>query len=265
MYSLLSAAVLACDVARHPYALGLADTLDRALALTPPERAALGRPAPESVRRHALGACAQPRVMQVLPQAAALEPSALLTLDEALLGSLQDVHVLLARELGLAGEALQVVLDAVTAAWAGPAISLRDSLALRAAWDAAVSPVPAALPDAPRFDEVRRLLDEVPRRTTGQWVQSVRAHRGIRGLAWSNAMHVSCAAAHKTDRVRDIARAQLAAARALATAHTGVSPYAAGMVVTAAVQATCTADVVGENVGSALRGPWEAGSSAPIG
>ena len=75
-------------------------------------------------------------------------------------------------------------------------------------------------------------------------------------------MHASCAAAHDAGRVRYVARAQLAAARALATTHTGVSPYSAGMVLTAAVQATCTADVVNENVISALRAAWEAGSRA---
>ena len=63
----------------------------------------------------------------------------------------------------------------------------------------------------------------------------------------------------------DVARAQLAAARALALTHTGAPPYGAALVLTGAVQAACTADLVAPGVHQSLRAAWEAGAAPSIG
>ena len=272
MYSLVSSAVLAADLARHPHGSRVADTLDRVLALTPHECSGLVAPADEQVRRRVLATCRSERAVPALEQVAgALEtaaPSAtalsgLATrLEGALLGSLEDLHAMVIREdpvAGLPPYAQQVVCDALTAAWAGSEAALRDVLALVAPWEAAVDPVPPALPQRTWTQAVRALLDDVPRRRPGQWQSSVRVRRARPRQRWSEAMHVSCDAAWRDGRLHDVARAQLAAARALALTHPGVPRGAAAMVVTAAIQALTTADLVAPNVCAALLAAWEAG------
>lgn len=262
MYSLLSAAVLACDVARHPHGAQLADTVDRLLALTPCEAAAIGPPAPEQVRRRALEVAADPpRVALALREAvAAGRGLSAATLEGSLVGTLVDLHALVRREVALTGPALQVALDAVTVAWQGPRVPLLDREELTAPWVGALDPVPPALPHAPYAATLTGLLEEVLRRRPEQWRRSVTAHRARGGaLRWSDAAHQACAAAVDAGRLREVARAQLAAARGLCLVHTGCSPYGVGMVVTGAVQAVCTADLVTGEVTATLCAAWEAG------
>ena len=267
VYSLVSAAVLAADVVRHPHASRLADTLDRVLALTPEEAAGLGSPAADEVRQRVLGSCT-PRASFAVGDVLtpdAQDPLAVLAtrLDASLLGTLDDLHAMVLREdpvAGLPTEAQQVVCDALTAAWAGPEVELRDLRALTAPWDSCLDPVPPSLPERPWTGQLRSLLEEVPRRTTEQWKASERAHHQDRRPRWSEVMHLASAAAWRADRLHDVARAQLAAARALAVTHTGVSPYSAARVVTAAVQGVCTRDVLDPSVVEALGADWEAGS-----
>lgn len=275
MYTLVSAAVLAADVVRHPHTVRLADTLDRVLALTALEAAALRDPAPDDVRTRVLQACDRtPRAAEALDHVtAALREEGptsrvAVRLESALLGSLGDVHALLTREapvqqLPLA--ARQVVLDAVTGAWAGASAALSDVQALTGPWEAALDPVPPALPDRPWTPQVRDLLEQVPQRTPEQWRASLQRHRAGRSLRWSDTLHVACRAAWEADRLHDVARAQLAAARALALTHTGVPPYGAALVLTGAVQAACTADLVEPSVREGLRAAWEAGGAPSIG
>ena len=274
MYSLVSSAVLAADLVRHPHASRLADTLDRVLALTLQESASLREPADPAVRRRVLDACtAPPRVSAELGDLLAEgvgedQPLSglVLRLEEALLGSLEDLHALVLREepvRSLPPDAVQVVLDALTAAWAGPEVALRDVHELVASWERALDPVPPALPQRPWARALRDLLDEVPRRTPEQWRASASRQRvSGRSLRWSEALHASSKAAWGTGRLTDVARAQLAGTRALALAHTGVSPYAAARVVTAAVQAVCTEDLIELGVRDALWADWEAGAGA---
>ena len=72
-------------------------------------------------------------------------------------------------------------------------------------------------------------------------------------------MHNACQAAYDAQRLTDVARAQLGAARALrlSGASTGPHAHAIAMAVTAAVQAVCTADLIDT---TGLRGAWDAGS-----
>lgn len=272
VYSLVSSAVLAADLVRHPHAARLADTLDRVLALTLEESAALRSPADDSVRHRVVSSSSTPpRVSAELVDFLALGTegvdglAGLVTrLDEALLGTLEDLHALVLREdpvRGLEPDAQQVVLDALTSAWVGPEVPLRDVRALSAPWEAAIAPVPPALPERAWSRGLRDVLDEVPRRTREQWQCSAgHQQRAGRSLRWSDALHIASKAAWEAGRLHDVARAQLAAARALALAHTGVSPYAAARVVTAAVQAVCTADLLDPGVHDALWADWESGS-----
>jgi hypothetical protein len=275
VYTLVSAPVLAADVVRHPHAVRLADTLDRVLALSAQEAAGLGAPATPDVRGRVLTACAAtPRAaaeLEHLTDALRDEgPTSRLAvrLESALLGTLADVHGLLLRESpvqALPREAQQVALDAVTSAWAGAAAAVSDVRALAARWEAALDPVPPPLPERPWTPEVRDLLEEVPRRGVAQWSVSLQHHRAGRSLRWSDTLHVACKAAWEADRLLDVARAQLAAARALALAHTGVAPYGAALVLTGAVQSVCTADLVPSSVREGLRAAWEAGAGSSIG
>jgi hypothetical protein len=72
-------------------------------------------------------------------------------------------------------------------------------------------------------------------------------------------MHEACLAAHEAERVRDVARAQLAAARALNLSLDADDPefHAIAMAVTGSVQALCTDDLLDT---SELREPWLAGA-----
>ena len=73
-------------------------------------------------------------------------------------------------------------------------------------------------------------------------------------------MHEACAAVHEDGRVLEVARAQLAASRALrlSGASTGPDAAAHGMVLIAAVQAVCAADLLDTHP---LRRAWDAGSA----
>jgi hypothetical protein len=187
-------------------------------------------------------------------------------LHETMLGGLPDLLELLRHEPPLQHApvaAVQVALDAVTVAWAGREAALEDLAALHGPWVRAISPVPPSLVEAVYTERLRVVLDEIGRRTAKQWQQVADAHGAHRGqLRWSTAMHGACRAAFDHDRLIPVARAQLAAARALrlSGASTGQEAHAIAMAVTAAIQATCTADVLEVDVQHALMRAWEAGS-----
>ena len=264
MYSLVSAAVLAQDLLRHPYAARLADAVDRVLALTPDDLVALGPPAPEPVRRRVLAACAgpsRPSPAQATEPTGTEREQVVDLLEGAVRGTLEDLHRLLLREeplLSAPRAAAQVALDAVSAAWAGPAASLADVGVLLHPWESAVPPVgPPLRLGGPAL---RDLLDEVVRRTPEQWERTAAAHAASRrtGRGWSTAMHEACRVAWQHGLLLDVARAQLAAVRALALTRAGSGADVA-MPVTAAVQARCTADLLEERTRTALLSQWEAG------
>jgi hypothetical protein len=277
VYSLVSASVLAIDLARHPSGAAVADVVDRVLALAPHELAAMTQPASDAPRQRVLDRMAlAPRMSTLMGGVAAtvadglpssqVNRTILDALNETLLGGLHDLLELLRHEPPLQhapAAAVQVALDAVTVAWAGREADLEDLAALHGPWVRAISPVPPSLPEAAHTERLRVLLDEIGRRTAKQWQRVADAHGAQRGgLRWSTAMHEACRAAFDHDRLVDVARAQLAAARALrlSGASTGEEAHAIGMAVTAATQATCTADVLEVDVHHALMMAWEAGS-----
>lgn len=275
MYTLLSASVLAIDLARHPSGAAVADVVDRILSLSRDQVERLGEPAAADVRQRVLATLSDsPRMSTLMdgvaPTVAEGLPNArerrtlLAALSETLIGGLDDLHGLLTREQPLYGtRRAQTALDAVTVAWAGRHADLADLAALRRPWVDSTDPVPPALPEAPHVSALRALLDDVGRRTPDQWRRVTDAHAARRGrFAWSTPMHRACRAAADADRLIEVARAQLAAARALRLcgASTGPDAHAVAMAVTAAVQATCTRDLIDADVADVLLTPWRAGS-----
>ncbi len=260
MYSLVSSAVLACDLARHPSGAAVADVVDRVLVLGSTD---LGTPAAADVRERVLSSLAgAPRMSRLMDGVAAAlaeglpnrstSRTILSAINETPLGGLEDLHRMLEDE-----GACQVALDAVTVAWAGREADLHDLHELQRPWARAIDPVPPAPPTYPGLTE---LLDEIPRRTRSQWQRTVDAHGAHRGtLTWSQQVHTTCWAAFEAGILTDVARAQLAAARALrlSGASTGEDAHAIAMAVTGAVQGLCTAHLLDTGW---LRGAWQAGS-----
>jgi hypothetical protein len=271
MYSLVSSAVLAIDLARHPSGTAVADAVDRVLALTAAERDRMHTPADDATRQRVLEHCRdEPRMSTLMGGVAATvaeglpsnEHSRVLVqaLNETLVGGLDDLHRMIAVELDAPAAAVQVAQDAVTVAWAGRLASLSDLAALRAPWANALDPVAPALERSTYA--LQALLEEIGRRSPRQWQRTLDAHGAHRGsFAWSSAMHEACRVAFDHGRLTDVARSQLAAARQLrlSGASTGPDAHALGMAVTAAVQATALADLLLPSVTHALLGAWEAG------
>jgi hypothetical protein len=238
----------------------VADVVDRVLALGPVD---LGTAARAGVRERVLSSVASaPRMSRLMDGVTATFADGLPdsrtagvlleALTETPLGGLEDLHRMLALE-----GACQVALDAVTVAWAGRDADLHDLDELHRPWRQAIDPVP---PEPPQYPGLTDLLEEVARRTPEQWARTADAHGAHRGTrTWSRQMHEACRAAFKADRLVGVARAQLAAARALrlSGASTGPDAHAVSMAVTAAVQALCTRDLLDSRW---LLGAWEAGS-----
>ena len=289
VYSLVSAPVLAVDLVRHPYGAAVADVVDRVLVLSGRDLAALGAPRVPDPRRDAarvaalagahhaprsLGPAVGPRTVDPPPtdrhgRRARTRAALLDALVGALLGTLDDLHALLLREAPLrdASPAVrQAALDAVTAAWAGRVDAPGALELLRAPFDAAVAPLPLPLPDAAYGGGgpvLRDLLDAVARLPAHRWLQVAQAHRATARASWSQAVHRASRVAYDGDRLVPVARAQLAAARALRLSPVSTTQHAtpAAMAVTAAVQAACLADRLDPALARSLTGPWLTGST----
>ena len=291
MYTLVSASVLAIDLSRHPGGAAVADVADRVLALDGAELAALAAAADRSAARDAArertlaAARRSPRMSGLMRDVRAEVagglpgPAAARTivdaLSETLLGGLDDLLSMLRTELaaarpGVPGEGVLAALDAVAAAWTGRGdgdAALSDAALLRAPWDRALSPLPVPLPEAAYgggAPALRDLLDLVARLDPAAWQRVEAAHWNARsGLRWSEAMHLASRAAADSDRLVPVARAQLAAARALRLAGVSTTAAARGvaLAVCAAVQATATADLLDAPTSATLLAAWEAATS----
>ena len=289
MYSLVSASVLALDLARHPSGAAVADAVDRVLCLSADDVRALGVCAEAQAAQDApararlLEACAAaPRMSTLVRDVSATVSEGLPGPDDArvlvqaltrtLLGGLGDLLDLLRREEplcapGLPAFGVQAALDAVAVAWGGrvQGVDLGELALLRGPWARALSPVPAALPEdayGGGAHALRALLEDVARADEAFWGRVERAHWSRQGdLRWSTAMHEASAAAFEAGRMVAVARAQLAAARAfrLAGASTGARASGAMMAVTAAVQATCTTGLLSADCDDVLLHAWRAG------
>lgn len=291
VYSLVSASVLAMDLARHPSGAAVADTTDRVLALTADDlrllaEAAAPLPDRADVRERVLAACASaPRMSTLMGQVRRATERGLpgpvqsrtiaRTLGETLLGGLADLQDLLRREhplcaAGTPAAGRQAALDAVAVAWAGrlPEVDLQELALLRAPWTAVLGGrPPAALPDGAYGGQERRLgalLEALARVDEESWQRVERASWAERaGMRWSSAMHEACRVATDAGRLVPVARAQLAAARAMRLSGVSTTTSASGamLAVTAAVQATCVLDLLDAATATTLLAPW--GAAAP--
>ncbi|MDP3712240.1 MAG: hypothetical protein Q8R60_07130 [Mycobacteriales bacterium] len=289
MYSLVSAGVLACDLVKHPRGAQVADVVDRVLALEPTDLEALAATSGDGLegdRQAVLQAAREVPQMRTLlrgvgaavgdAQPDGTEARTIVdALSQTLLGDLDDLLALLLREAPLDDPevppaVVQAALDAVSATWVGAAAGpdvLAATERLRRRWDDALPVVPPPLPDGygGHAPDLRDLLDAIGRLDGAAWSRVDAAHDSKRGgLAWSEAMHLACRAAHDDHRVVAVARGQLAAARALRLSAVSTTPVAgsAAMAVTAAVQATCVLDLLDVETARTLLGTWQAGSGA---
>lgn len=276
MYTVVSASVLALDLARHPSGAAVADVVDAALALDGP----VARSASSAVlaldvdlerapARQRLLAVADraPRLDEVLRTVSlswgtASVAAASRRLHSTLMGRLQDLVVLVQRALagnGLPPPVVDVVVDSVVATWAGHAddVHARDVAVLRAPWTAVLGAVPPAPPTAGDVPALLALLEAVARAERAQWLALDRAHDAQhRGAAWSELLHSTSGAAVAHQRTVDVARWQLSCVRAVqAAGHAGACAPAAGLSVVGAVQALSLADVLPADVVDRLLAP----------
>lgn len=287
MYSLISAGVLALDLARHPAGARVTDVVERVMLLQPDDLTALGEAAAlvpdRSVARKRLlaVAAASPTVSDTLASltdtlaSAGLEAApvreASSLLATRLVGRLPDLHALLLSSEPLNGTdvpvgAIGAALDAVTAVWTSPQHSSRpgDLALMLTAWDAAVPIFPSPLPecDVPGAREaLYDLLDRLAHCTPEQWADLDSAHVASYDLlGWSEHVHEACKAAAEAGRTIDVARWLLAAARTGNNTGHPQSGFAPGamMSVVAAVQAICVLDVLPAESLAIMTGPCRA-------
>ncbi len=147
-----------------------------------------------------------------------------------------------------------------------PDVELDDLALLRAPWSAVLGArLPSALPTGAYGGQDRRLgalLEDLARVDADRWERIERASWTERaGLRWSASMHEACRVAHDAGRLVPVARAQLAAARAMRLAGVSTTTNASGamLAVTAAVQATCVLDRLDDATAATLLAPWGAG------
>lgn len=286
MLSLLSACSLAVDLARHPAGARLADAVDRVLALTTDDLAALdaasGRGREREAARQVVLAAARetPTVDRLAGQArAALEAGApaertsgaVDALVAGMLLRLDDLLALIGTQGPLAqhprrpdADGTQAALDAVTAAWVGagsaPAV-LGAARVLAEPWAAAMAPWGPPLPERSWTVRVGQVLDEVGQVDAAGWDLVAAAHRAARGaLRWSVDLHAACTAVLERGDVVAVARAQVAGARSVRLSGVSTGPHAraAAMSVAAVLQAECAADVLEAGTTARLRAAWEA-------
>lgn len=262
MYTLVSASVLALDLARHPGGAAVADVVDAALAL---ETVAAERPVGAAVdleraaarRRLLTAADRAPRLDEALRSVSlswgtGAVGAASRRLQATLMGRLDDLVVLVQRELTAAGQpagVVDVVVDSVVATWAAHAdgVEEADVRALRAPWPAVVGELPPSPPASGDGRALLALLEAVARADRAQWLSLDAAHDAAhRGLSWSELVHAASRAAVEHGRVVDVARWQLSSVRAVhAAGHAARTPApGAGMSVVGAVQALAVADVL---------------------
>ena len=296
MHSLLGAASIALDLARHPAGAAVAETAGRLLVMTPAEVDALSDRVRGAVNARAEdralllaeagGPGSVPDLALVLRGVQGMAEKALpspeearvvvRTLDGSLLLRLPDLLRVLAAEGPLTdprlpADGIQAALDAVAAAWipsGADAAAVRAATRLATPWREVVAGRhrPSGLDGLDGLDRyacrgTARLLEAAARLDVPGWGRVVRARDAARGsLRWSTAMHEACRTVEDAGRVVQVARAQFAAARVLRRSVVSTSDGArsAAMALTSAVQAECVADLLPGDVRAVLGGPWEA-------
>lgn len=278
MYTLVSASVLALDLARHPSGAVVADVLDRALALD-------AAPLPRVVDLER--AAARRRLLEVAASAPRLDEAlralsrslgtsggsaAAQVLSAVLLGRLTDLVALLERQLGqergLPAAVVDVVVDRAVAAWAqaDDRAAAHDVEVLTAPFAEVVGELPAAPPASGAVRELLVLLEAVARADGRQWASLDAAHTAAHsGLRWSELLHAASRAAVDSGRTVDVARWQLSAVRAAHSAVRlpGTAPGAA-MSLVGAVQALAVVDALPSAVVEPLLAPARGALELPF-
>ena len=279
MYTLVSASVLALDLARHPSGAAVADVVDRALVLSGAAGTAAAVDLDRAAARARLLAAADraPRIEQALRAASRSlgTPAgavAARTLQTTLVGRLDDLVRLLVRELGdvrgLPAPLVDVVVDRAVAAWVqdDDTALLPDVATLSAPWTGLVGELPPLPPAVGAVPRLHALLEAVGRADRAQWSALDAAHAAAHsGLSWSDAVHAASRTAAEHERTLPVARWQLSAVRALhAAGHVagGRAPGAA-MSVVGAVQALAVLDVVSPGLSEPLLAPCRTALDLP--
>lgn len=294
MYTLVSAAVLAADLVRHPAGAEVADVLDAALRFGRPELERLGRAFCEDAQRrqawleveaHAgLRTSVSAALGEVRRSLRADEPAlaqAEAQLYRASFGGLEDLLACLREEvfawtrhavddLVVQTDPLGVraVADALGAAYVRTALAPASRERLRGPWLEVFGEVPVvAVGDGfgPHSADVRALCDRVATAGLPEFERLHDAQRTAFGAGqddrrdWAPVMHQACQAAFVAGRVREVAAAQLAGARAALVAGVPVPLAATGVMtaLTGAVQAVALADLLDDDTFGALVAPWE--------
>ncbi len=302
MYALISAAVLAADLAVHPNGGAIADLLDRSLSLTELELSQLSSAVGRTPRRDSDWnavevACG---VRPVVPQGvdrrsggrAAAQPAAETDLLRrasdrdrfltGLYGGLPELTECLREDIlgwsrNRVGDVVvqrdplgvRAVSDAVGAAYAAPGLPAGVVGRLSASWREVIGDGPqvAALDGyGPRSQPVRAVIDGLARADRASLV-ALREHHHQHAAGapaasdprdWAECMHVAAQTAFLHDRIRQVASAQLALARAARLAQVPAELASDGVLTaaTGAVQAVALSDVLPLDVLELLTEGW---------
>jgi hypothetical protein len=277
MYTMLGASVLGFDLVRRPGGGAVASLLVEALALTAEDLPLLAKARPlgmlsgadrtevsQATQRSPMVAAmgemsrlvAGGRVTEALHL---IEGAPMAGLPELLTFVRTDVLDHAAGAPDAAGVAVDVVCDAVVAAYHAP--ELRGGLTeqLVEPWAAAQHFLPRrVLGLGPCEEQVVALLDGLSNLDGAGWARLHETARAARGLGgWAPAMHSSTWAVQLSGRVREAAAAQLRAVRVLVDAGVTPSEAARGAwnLVSGALQATVAADLVDGDTAERLAGP----------
>jgi len=292
MYTLVSASVLAADLARHPAGIGVVDVLEAGLRLDAAGLRRLGGGFRDDAERagawaevdQVCGARVQAdtalsdvrrRLSNNNPDRAGLAEAADV-LSRAQLGGLHQMVELVTAEIlgwttrtanGLSVQTepagVTAVTDALGAAYASPSLTVASASRLREPWVEYFGVLPVVGTGAafgPESVALRALIDRLATLAPAQWTALHDVHwEAIREApAWAPTMHLACSAAFIAGRVREVAAAQLAASRAVQLARLS-APLAARGVMTAVgstVQAVAVRDLIEDEVYERLTATW---------
>jgi hypothetical protein len=155
--------------------------------------------------------------------------------------------------------AVDVVCDALVAAYHAPLLGAQLSERLVEPWAVAQQLLPRRTPHlGPCHPELTALLDALAALDAPGWhhLQAVGAQLRGQGT-WAPAMHSATWSVHLSGRVREGATAQLRAVQVLADAHLPAGQAARGLwnLVSGAVQASVATDLVDDETAQRLRVP----------
>jgi hypothetical protein len=281
MYSLLGASLLGFDLVRRPGGGAVASILVDALAVTADDLPLLARAHPLGVltdddRRQVEQATEGSPMVAAMGQmgslvAAGQVAQARQLLESTPLAGLPDLLRCVRNEVfdwarqpqeevpAAAAAAVEVVCDAVVAAYHAPQLGARVSEQLVEPWAVARQLLPRRTPDlGPCHAQLTALLDGLAALDTAGWHRLGAVGTQVRGQgSWAPAMHSATWSIHLSGRVREGATAHLRAVRVMSDAGLPEGEAARGLwnLVSGAVQASVATDLVDDETAQRLRIP----------